>query len=132
MTSESFWNYFRDDVDNANDNASDSKSFKYKIKITGKTEVKPAQVGNGGDTNRLPRNPVPSSHVEFTIPPKYLGSFWKSLGLSLINCEVELDLAWLNWFVLLEYHNYLRIIFQYYYHQALCPSSHFDFITLDF
>ena len=51
MTSESFGNYFRDDVDNPNDNASDSKSFKYKIKITGKTEVKPAQVGNGRNTN---------------------------------------------------------------------------------
>ena len=131
MTSESFGNYFRDDVDNANDNASDSKSFKYKIKITGKTEVKPAQVGNGRNIN-WPPNPVPSSHVEFTIPLKYLGNFWRSLSLSLINCEVELDLTWLNWFVLLEYHNCLRIIFQYYYHQTLCPSSHFDFITLDF
>ena len=74
MTSESFGNYFRDDVDNANHNASDSKSFKYKIKITGKTEVKPAQVGNGRNIN-WPPNPVPSSHVEFTIPLKYLGNF---------------------------------------------------------
>ena len=38
MTSETLWNYYRDDVDNVNDNLSDVKSFKYKTKITGKTE----------------------------------------------------------------------------------------------
>ena len=39
ITSESFWNYYRDEVYNINDNSSDAKSFKYKTKIKGKTEV---------------------------------------------------------------------------------------------
>ena len=38
MTSETLWNYYRDDVDNVNDNLSDVKSCMYKTKITGKTE----------------------------------------------------------------------------------------------
>ena len=62
------WNYYRDEVDNVNDNASDGKSFKYKTKITGKTEVVPTQDGNDGDTDRPPRNLVPTLTVEVTIP----------------------------------------------------------------
>ena len=96
MTSGS---YYRDEVDNVN-NASDGKSFKNKMKITGKTEVRPTQGGNGGDANRTPRNPVPTSHVEVTILLKYLGNFWRFLDLPLINCAVELDLTWLNCCVL--------------------------------
>ena len=34
MTSESLWNYYRDEIDNINDNSwINDKSFKYKIKI---------------------------------------------------------------------------------------------------
>ena len=34
MTSESLWNYYRDEIDNINDNGwINFKSFKYKIKI---------------------------------------------------------------------------------------------------
>ena len=34
MTSESLWNYYRDEIDNINDNGwINNKSFKYKIKI---------------------------------------------------------------------------------------------------
>ena len=36
------WNYYRDEIDNVEDNASDVKSFKYKTNIIGKTEVTPA------------------------------------------------------------------------------------------
>ena len=32
MTSESLWNYYKDKVDNVNDNDSNGKSFKYKTK----------------------------------------------------------------------------------------------------
>ena len=37
MTSESLWNYYRDEIDGVDDNASDDKSFKYKTKIEGKS-----------------------------------------------------------------------------------------------
>ena len=35
MTSGSLWNYYRDEIDNVNDNASDCKSFKYTTKVVG-------------------------------------------------------------------------------------------------
>ena len=41
MTSRSLWKYYRDELDNINDNASDGKSFKYKTKIVGKTPTWP-------------------------------------------------------------------------------------------
>ena len=28
------------------------------------------------------------------VPLKYLSNFWKTLGMTLINCEVELILTW--------------------------------------
>ena len=37
MTSGSLWNYYRDEIDGVDDNASDDKSFKYKTKIVGKS-----------------------------------------------------------------------------------------------
>ena len=37
MTSGSLCNYYRDEIDNIHDNASDGNSFKYKTKIVGKT-----------------------------------------------------------------------------------------------
>ena len=36
ITSGSLWNYYRDKIDDADDNASDGKSFKWKTKIVGK------------------------------------------------------------------------------------------------
>ena len=33
-------------------------------------------------------------NVEIIVPLKYLGNFWRTLEMSLINCEVELILAW--------------------------------------
>ena len=73
-TTGSLWQYFRDEP---NDNIEDSESFKSKIKITGKTPV----VGNEKD-------------VEITVPLKYLSNFWRTLEMSLINCEVNLILTW--------------------------------------
>ena len=40
ITSGSLWNYYRDEIDDVDD-ASEDKPFKYKAKITGKTEVQP-------------------------------------------------------------------------------------------
>ena len=73
-TSGSLWQYYKDEP---NDNIADSESFKSKVKITGKT---PAD-GNTKD-------------VEIIVPLKYLSNFWRSLEMSLINCEVYLILTW--------------------------------------
>ena len=52
-------------------------SDKYKTKVKGSTPDK---------TNRL--------NAEVVVPLKYLSNFWRSLDLSLINSEIELDLRW--------------------------------------
>ena len=63
--------------DDPNDNIADSESFKYKVKITGKTP----DDGNIKD-------------VEIVVPLKYLSNFWRTLEMPLINCEVNLELTW--------------------------------------
>ena len=73
-TSESLWQYYKDDP---NDNIADSKSFKNKIKTTGKTP-------NDGNTR----------DVEIIIPLKYLSNFWRTVEMLLINCEVNLIFTW--------------------------------------
>ena len=73
-TSGSLWQYYKDDP---NDNLTDSESFKSKVKITGKTP-------NNGNTK----------DVEIIVPLKYLSNFWRTLEMSLINCEVNLVLTW--------------------------------------
>ena len=72
--SGSLWQYFRDELDH---NSADSESFKSKIKITGKTP---------NDDNE--------KDVEIIVPLKYLSNFWRTLEMSLINCEVNLILTW--------------------------------------
>ena len=55
-----------------------SITYSYKIneKITGETG------GNG------------KKNVEIIVPLKYLSNFWRTLEMSLINCEINLDLKW--------------------------------------
>ena len=74
-TSGSLWQYFRDEPDD--NNIEDSESFKYKIKITGKTP------NNNNEKD-----------VEIMVPVKYLSNFWRTLEMPLINCEVNLILTW--------------------------------------
>ena len=73
-TSGSLWQYYKDEP---NDNLADSKSFKSKIKITGRTP---------SDDNE--------KDVEIMVPLKYLSNFRRALEMSLINCEVNLILTW--------------------------------------
>ena len=73
-TSVSLWQYYADDL---NDNIENSESFKYKIKITGKTP-------DNGNTK----------DVEIVVPLRYLSNFWRTLEMPLINCEVNLILTW--------------------------------------
>ena len=55
----------------------DIQSFKSKIEIIGKTP----DDGNEKD-------------VEIMVPLKYLSNFWRTLEMTLINCEVSLILTW--------------------------------------
>ena len=73
-TSASVWQYYKDIP---NDHLARSESFKYKVKITGKTP-------NNGNTK----------DVEIIVPLKYLSNFWRTLEMPLINCEVNLILTW--------------------------------------
>ena len=73
-TSGSLWKYYKDDP---NDNLANSKSFKSKVKITGKIPA----ADNTKD-------------VEIIVPLKYLSNFWRTLEIPLINCEVNLILTW--------------------------------------
>ena len=68
MALGSFWNYYRDEIDDVDDNASDGKSFNYKTKIVRKTPQRPAQSGNEGDANRALQPPVPALSIEVTVP----------------------------------------------------------------
>ena len=82
--SGSLWQYYKD-IPAVNDNGgivafngdNDSDSFKFKAKITGKAN-------NDGEIN----------DVEIMVPLKYLSSFWRTLEMPLINCEIELILTW--------------------------------------
>ena len=73
-TSGSLWQYYRVELNN---NLANSKSFKSKIKITGRTPA-------GGN----------EKDVEIMVPLKYLINFWRTLEMPLINCEVSLILTW--------------------------------------
>ena len=64
-TSSSLWQYFRGEP---SDPVTDSESTKFKNKFTGSTPV------NGSTKN-----------VKIIVPLKYLGNFWRTLGLSLTN-----------------------------------------------
>ena len=60
-----------------NNNLTDSESFKSKTKITGNNP-------NEGNTK----------DVEIIVRLKYLGKFWRTLEMLLINCEANLILTW--------------------------------------
>ena len=72
-TSESLWQYYRDDP---NDNIVESNSFKCKFKITGKTPA----TSNAKDD-------------KIAVPLKYFSNFWRPLEILLINCDINLILT---------------------------------------
>ena len=86
-TSGSLFNYYRDEPKEhtigAGNNAINisirsSKSFDYKTEITGSLDV--------GEDEK--------DDVTIAIPLQYLGNFWRSLDIPLINCEITLILSW--------------------------------------
>ena len=83
-TSGSVWQYCKEipAVDNSANildfnRANATDSFNFKTIITGQTD-------NDGRID----------NVEIIVPLKYLSNFWRTLKMSLINCEVELILTW--------------------------------------
>ena len=83
-TSQSLWQHYRDETASNNngdiiyfpENNNNSNFFKFKQQITGQT-------GNRGTKN-----------VEIMVPLKYLSNFCRTLEISLINCEINLQLKW--------------------------------------
>ena len=73
-TSKSLWQYYRD---KSNNDITNSESFKLKARVTGRALV--------DDSTKDAETPVPF---------KYLSSFWRTLEISLINCEINLVLTW--------------------------------------
>ena len=91
-TTGSLWQYCKDiPARDANDDddivifadGNTTDSFKFKLKITGRT-------GNGE-----------TKDVEIMVPLKYLSNFWRTLEMPLINCEVNLILTWSSMCVLI-------------------------------
>ena len=48
---------------------------------------------------------MPTLNVEAITPFKYFSNFWRLLDLPVINCEIELDLLWTKYCVLIEENN---------------------------
>ena len=82
IASRSLRNCYGDEIIYVDDNASKSKSFKFKLK-TMRTTL--AQTPQPGDADQPAQPLVLTLNVIVTIPLKCLGNFWKSLDLALIN-----------------------------------------------
>ena len=95
-TTESLWNYYRDQPSNRL--STNSESFKYKTSITKNTYSVDEKItdddGNEVDNPNYDANKVGKNKTEIVIPLKHLIHFWRSLNILLINCEVELILTW--------------------------------------
>ena len=88
-TSGSLWQYCKDIPTSNNEgnivdfnNANATDSFNFKTKITGQTA---ANNNNGNIAGR--------KDVEIMDPLKHLSNLWRTLEMSLINCEIELILT---------------------------------------
>ena len=80
-TTGSLWNYYRDEP--SNPLSSNFEFFKNKKSITG-------NIYDGqDDADRVGKN-----KTEIVVPLKQLNNFWRTLKISLINCEIEMILTW--------------------------------------
>ena len=82
-TTGSLWNYYRDEPNSSTGNGNithsilNSESFDYK----------PNFMENGVTHNNLTKD-----DIKIVVPLKHLSNFSKNLNMSLINCEVELEM----------------------------------------
>ena len=90
MVSESLWNYYRDEIDDVDDNSSDGKLFEYITKLLEKTPQRP---GNEGEANSLTLSTL---NIEVTIPFKY-----HSIILFFNISGFAIDILWnRTWFII--------------------------------
>ena len=78
--------------------SSSSESFKYQTSITGNTYNINATIACD-DGNQIPNPNYVAAKVsknETKILLKHLSNLWRTLNMPLINCEIELILAWLS------------------------------------
>ena len=75
MTPGSLWSYYRDEIDEVDDNASDSKSFNSKTKIVGKTQERQPQPDPDEVGSQPPQPSVSALNDYVFIPLKYLSNF---------------------------------------------------------
>ena len=111
-TSGSLFNYYRNEPHEAetadangaiNISIRNSKSFDYKTKIVGSLaagELENISIRNSKSfayktkiVGSLAAGELEKDDVEIAIPLKYLGNFWRSLDIPLINCEITLVLS---------------------------------------
>ena len=84
-TSESLWQFKRDEQNMINENPGDLTtdnlpSFKYKSSFLKEKII------TGGQTRVL-------KGVKEAVPLKYFSNFWRSLEMPLINCKIHLELS---------------------------------------
>ena len=109
-TSESLWQFKRDDVSHNNNDltVNNSQSFKYKAALVRKP---PDAVNN---TN---------SSVKFVVPLKYLSNFWRLSEIALINCKIQFELNWIKDWILSKAWDSAKFITTY-------PKLHAPIVTL--
>ena len=83
-TTGSLWNYDRDKP-----NSDINAGINYSISGSKSLDYKANFIEGGVTQNNLTKN-----GVKIFVPLKYLSNFWRSLNITLINCEVELILTW--------------------------------------
>ena len=82
-TNVSLWNYYRHEP-----NSGTEGNINYSIKNSNSFDYKTSAIG------KLEGNYVEKDDVEIAVPLKYLSNFWRTLDISLINCEVSLTITW--------------------------------------
>ena len=104
-TTGSLWNYYkhewtgdRNNNNFPNKNVINSKSFKYKTSVTGSVYNVDENITNAEsneiDSPAYDAKNSANKYFEIVAPLKHLSTFWRSLDMSLINCEVSLTLTW--------------------------------------
>ena len=81
----SFWNYYRDEPNSGTD---DNNNITHSILNSESFDNKANFLGS------VTHNSLTKNDIKIVIILKYLSNFWKSLNIPLVNCEVELILAW--------------------------------------
>ena len=68
-----------------------SKSFKYKTTLVGKTAN---AVTTGTGANAITNSFAKIKNI--VVPLQYLSNFWRSLKMPSINCKIHLELNWIE------------------------------------